>query len=61
MQNKNPSKYENLADDLSDAWEGWLDHEEGTNEYEDRARRKIMKLVAEMYEEFESTGALDET
>ena len=53
-------RHENTASELARVWEEWEDYEPGTNEYEDRARRRIIRLVAEMHEQFEIDGTYDE-
>lgn len=53
-------RHENTASELSNVWELWEDYENGTNEYEDRARVRIAKLVREMHEQFEFDGTYDE-
>ena len=53
-------RHENLASDLDDVWERWEDYTPGTNEYEDRARKSIARLVREMHEQFEFDGTYDE-
>lgn len=53
-------RHENAANDLATVWEEWGDYEPGTNEYEDRARKRIVQLVAEMHNQFEFDGPYDE-
>lgn len=53
-------RHENTASELANVWELWEDYEPGTNEYEDRGRRCIAKIVREMHEQFEFDGTYDE-
>lgn len=53
-------RHENTARDLNDVWEKWEEYVPGTNEYEDKARRRIVKLVREMHDQFELDGTYDE-
>ena len=53
-------RHENTASELDQVWEMWEDYEPGSNKYEDRARRRIVKLVREMHEQFEDDGTYDE-
>ena len=53
-------RHENTASELSRVWDEWEDYSPGTSEYEDRARRRIARLVREMHEQFEDDGTYDE-
>lgn len=66
MSNMSYCRHENTARDLQDVWEHWFEDEEGKeytfndlNEYEQRGRNRIIRLVQEMYEQFESDGEYD--
>lgn len=52
MANMSYVRHENTYNDLTDVWERWYDYEEGSSEYEDRARKGIKELVREMYMAF---------
>lgn len=52
MANMSYVRHENTYNDLADVWEQWYDYEEGSSEYEDRARKNIKALVREMYADF---------
>lgn len=57
MSNMSYCRHENTARDLDEVWNLWFeDDTEDLNEYEARGRRKIIKLVREMYEQFEADG-----
>ncbi len=53
-------RHENTAIELARVWEEWEDYERGTSEYEDRGRRQIVRLVAEMHGQFELDGTYAE-
>ena len=59
MANMSYCRHENTYSDLADVWEQWEDYEPG-NEREDRARGHLIRLVAEMHEQFEFDGTYDE-
>lgn len=52
-------RHENTARDLDDVWEQWEDYQPG-NEYEDRARKRIVRLVAEMHDQFVFDGTYED-
>lgn len=56
MSNMSYCRHENTSRDLDDVWELWGDYVPGTNEHEDRARKRIVKLVAAMHEQFAFDG-----
>lgn len=53
-------RHENTVSEMNQVWELWEDYEPGSNTYEDRARRRLIKLVREMHEQFEFDGTYDE-
>ena len=53
-------RHENAADELARVWDEWEDYEDGTSQYEDKARKRIVALVAEMHSQFVFDGTLDE-
>lgn len=53
-------RHENTATELDQVWELWEDYEPGDNQYEDRARARIVKLVRQMHEQFAFDGTYDE-
>jgi len=53
-------RHENAAGLLRQVWDEWEDYEPGTSDYEDQARKRIVRLVAEMHEQFEFDGSYDE-
>lgn len=50
MANMSYCRHENTAADLEDVWDQWNDYKEGTSEYEDEARKRILRLIVDMYE-----------
>lgn len=58
MANMSHCRHENTARDLADVWEKWEDG--AGNEYEEKARKRIVKLVAEMHSQFAFDGTYDE-
>lgn len=60
MANMSYCRHENTADDLQDVWEQWGEYIEGTSEYEDKARWRIIRLVGEMYGQFKWEGLYDD-
>ena len=51
-------RHENAAAELDQVWELW---EDGPgNEYEERARKRLILLIREMHEQFEFDGTYDE-
>lgn len=53
-------RHENAATELSQVWELWEDWDaESSNEYEARGRRRLIKLVREMHDQFECDGTYD--
>ncbi|AIY16161.1 hypothetical protein KR76_04210 [Pimelobacter simplex] len=53
-------RHENTAREMSQVWDLWEDYETGGNDYEDRGRRQIIRLVREMHDQFEFDGTYDE-
>ena len=53
-------RHENAAADLESVWEEWDDYTHGKNGYEDRARKRIVRLVGEMHERFVDDGEYDD-
>lgn len=53
-------RHENTARDLDDVWENWQDTTDDLNEYEVEGRKRIIRLVQEMNEHFESNGVYEE-
>lgn len=53
-------RHENTASEMAQVWEMWEEYEPGSNEYEDRGRRRIIRLVREMHEQFEDDGTYEE-
>ena len=53
-------RHENTAADLGICWEQWYDDEPDTfNQYEQAGRRRIVKIVREMHQEFEDDGTYE--
>lgn len=66
MSNMSYCRHENTARDLDDVWNQWYEDESGhsytiadLNSYEQAGRKKITRLVREMYEQFENDGEYD--
>jgi len=54
-------RHENTAAELAQVWELWEDADaDELNEYEAKGRRRIIRLVREMHEQFEFDGSYDE-
>ena len=54
-------RHENTLNDLEQVWEMWEEWTaEESNDYEASARRRLVKLVREMHDQFESDGTYDE-
>lgn len=60
MANMSYCRHENTANDLFDVWAQWEDYTEGTSVYEDKGRRRIIRLVEEMYDQFKWEGLYDD-
>lgn len=57
MSNMRYCRHENTARDLAEVWDLWFEEDtEDLSSYEAQGRRNIVKLVREMYEQFESDG-----
>lgn len=54
MSNMSYCRHENTARDLADVWDQWEDG--AGNEYEEKARKRIVRLVAEMHDQFVLDG-----
>jgi hypothetical protein len=54
-------RHENAFSEMQRVWEEWDDYTPGSSDYEDRARKRIVDLVADMHEQFAFEGAYDET
>lgn len=52
-------RHENTLSELRQVQELWDDYD-GGNEYEDRARRRLVEVIREMHEQFVSEGTYDE-
>jgi len=70
MSNMSYCRHENTYNDLSEVWDKWvdangIDRETGNfanlnnYDYEIRARRGLIQLVVEMYEDFVDNGIYD--
>lgn len=54
-------RHENTVIELEQVWDLWEEWTlEGSNEYEARARKRLIRLVQEMHEQFEMDGTYDE-
>lgn len=53
-------RHENTARDLDDVWEQWVDDPEELNPYEQKGRSRIIRLVQEMHDHFDSMGIYEE-
>jgi hypothetical protein len=53
-------RHENTATEMAQVWEMWEDYQPGSNQYEDRARKRIIRLVREMHDQFGFDGTYDE-
>lgn len=61
MSNMSYCRHENTYGDLADVWDNWeWDASAITNEYEKKYRRRLIQLVREMHEEFDSLGTYNE-
>jgi len=60
MSNMSYCRHENTARDLEEVWEQWEDYEEGTSEYEDSARKRIVYLVEQMFWDFVYEGLIED-
>lgn len=60
MANMSYCRHENTARDLEDVWDQWEDYTPGKNEYEDKARKRIILLVQDMHEQFQFDGTYEE-
>lgn len=53
-------RHENTYKALREVEEEWFDYEEGSNEYEDRARKGLIQLINHLYWQFRADGAYPE-
>lgn len=61
MSNMSYCRHENTARDLAEVWDLWEDWEESkSNEYEAKARARIVRMVFEMHEQFVFDGTYEE-
>ena len=52
-------RHENTAIELAQVWDMWEDYDPGTNEWEDRGRAAIIRMVHEMHQRFEFDGTYE--
>lgn len=61
MSNMGYCRHENTARDLADVWEQWYDTDfDSLDRYERVGRKKIVQLVAEMYDALLEDGTFEE-